>query len=104
MLTFQAQPRSCSKTKHAAHERIQDAFQRFSDTIRMIRNDCGIVRSSAQQYSLTQLVHVPSQRGAYRRSVMNLVDTTRVAFVSVPRRFVPNARAQAHLKQLTHAR
>ena len=62
------------------------------------------VLCSAPQYALTQLVRVPAQRGAHRRSVMNLVDTTRAVFVGLPRRGVPNARAQASLEQLTHAR
>jgi hypothetical protein len=53
---------------------------------------------------ILKLVRVPAQCSAHRRCVTSLVDTTRAAFVSLPRRCVPNARAQASLEQLTHPR
>ena len=61
-------------------------------------------RLRVPQYASAQLIRVPTQRGAHRRSVMSLVDTTRAIFVSVPRRRIPNARTQASLEQLTYPR
>jgi len=55
-------------------------------------------RPCAPQHALAQLVRVPTQRGSYRHSVMSLVDTTRAAFVRLPRRRIPNARTQTSLE------
>ncbi len=71
-------------------------FRVFGHPVQIL---CGV-----PQYPSTQLVRVPAQRGAHRIRVASLVDTTRAVFVSLPRRRVPNARAQSGLEQLTHAR